>query len=123
MAGNPKTWWGTHAWWEAHIHGGLASQPASFGGVPGWGARGAWPGHHVYGLPTMYGFPTMYLASPPCILIKGIRYQESGIRYKVLGSRNNSTMRKASMRKANKHYSLALNIAVFDWHGLWFMHA
>jgi hypothetical protein len=29
----------------------------------------------------MYGFPTMYLASPPCILIKGIRYQVSGIRY------------------------------------------
>ena len=46
-----------------------------------------WPGHHVCGLPTMYGFPTMYLASPPCILIKGIRYQVwyqvSGIKYQV----------------------------------------
>ena len=77
-----NTWWGSHTWWAAHIHGGLASQQASFGGGPGWmgarGARGAGPGHHVCGLPTMYGFPTMYLASPPGILIKGIRYHVSG---------------------------------------------
>ena len=33
---------------------------------PIWPA--GWPGHHVCGL------PTMYLGSPPCILIKGIRY-------------------------------------------------
>ena len=57
-----------------------ASRPALVGGQ----VRG--PGGRAGGLPTMYGFPTMYLASPPCILIKGIRYQESGIRYKVLGS-------------------------------------
>ena len=103
MVGKPNTWWGSHTWWAAHIHGGLASQQASFGGGPGWmGARGArplgrprappwppsnlapqqswpagWPGHHICGLPTMHGFPTMYLASPPCILSKGIRYQVS----------------------------------------------
>ena len=44
----------THTWWGAHIHGGLASQQASFGGGPGWigarGARGAgiWVPHHVF---------------------------------------------------------------------------
>ena len=45
----------THTWWGGHIHGGLASQQASFGGGPGWmGARGARPLH-------AFGFPTMYL--------------------------------------------------------------
>ena len=95
MVGSPHTWW--------------PGQPARLASHQSWPA--GWPGHHVCGLPTMYGFPTMYLASPPCILIKGIRHQESGIRYKVLVSTINSAMRKASMRKANKHYSLALNSA------------
>ena len=49
MVGKPNTQWGTHTWWAAQIHGGLASQPASFGGPAGW------PGQHVCGLPTTYG--------------------------------------------------------------------
>ena len=76
-----NAWWATHTWWGAHIHGGLASQPASFGG-PGAAPQGRphtagrlagcmWAPHHVC------GFPTMHLGSPPCILIKGISYQVS----------------------------------------------
>ena len=57
---------------DDRIHGGLAGQPASFGG----------PG-----------------AAPQ---VSGIRYQVSGI---------STAIRKASMRKACKHYSLALNVA------------
>ena len=90
MVGSPYTWCG------AHIHGGLASQPASFGGGPGWG-EGAhngrwiaappppnlaphqswpagWPGHHVCGLHTMYVGSPPCMGSPPCIRYQVSRY-------------------------------------------------
>ena len=61
MVGKPHAW-GVAVWWVAHILGGLASQPASFGEEPGW--RGelrytfhyARPlyGHHVFGFRAMY---------------------------------------------------------------------
>ena len=84
MVGNPNTWWGTHTWWGAHIQGGLARQPASFGGWAGerrgrardrgprspapppklagclarppcmWALHHVWVPHHVFGFPTMY---------------------------------------------------------------------
>ena len=44
--------WGTHTWWGAHIHGGLASQQATVhvGSPP---CMGSVP-HHAFGFPTMY---------------------------------------------------------------------
>ena len=91
MVGNPCMVGSPYTWWGAHIHSGLAS----FGGVrlgcqgcargpgtrpPGpppklakppcmWAPHHAWVPHHVFGL------LTTYLGSPPCIFIKGIRYQ------------------------------------------------
>ena len=70
MVGKPNTWWGSHTWWAAHIHGGLASQQASFGGGPGWmGARGA--------RGAVFGFPTMYFDQG----YQDFRYQD--FRYQV----------------------------------------
>ena len=61
MVGSPHTWWpgqpAGQLWWGSRLYGGQG------------GARGR---------PTMCGFPTMHLASPPCILSKGIRYHVSG---------------------------------------------
>ena len=62
MAGDPITWWVTHD-----------SVPARGTRPPGPPPKS--PSHHVCGLPTIHGLSTMYLGSPPCILIKGIRYQ------------------------------------------------
>ena len=51
--------WSPHAWWPG--------QPASFGGGPGWGARGArgaGPGGAPPWPPTKAGQATMYVGSP-----------------------------------------------------------
>ena len=64
-----------------------------------------WPGHRVCGLPTMYGFPTMYLASPPCILIKGIRI--SGIRYQVSEKRRKKPQNMIFPKVKNKFQRIA----------------
>ena len=64
MVGSPHTWCG------AHIHGSLASQPASFSGGPGWG--GAHNGRWIYSPPPtkagrLAGQATMYVGSTPCM--------------------------------------------------------
>ena len=87
-----NTWWGGRPRAPPWPPSNLAPHQS-------WSA--GWPGHHVCGLPTFYGFPTMYLASPPCILIKGIRYpgiqipdvqisRYPDIRYHIPDIRNNT---------------------------------
>ena len=72
MVGSPHTWWpgqpAGQLWWGARLDGGQ-------GGAPPAGQATTYVGC------PMYGFPTMYLASPPGILIKSIRYQD--FRYQV----------------------------------------
>ncbi len=74
MGGDGRGWAGVG--WARGVSGERAGKRGHRVVRQSWPA--GWPGHHVCGLPTMYGFPTMYLASPPCILIKGIRYHVSG---------------------------------------------
>ena len=89
MVGNANAWWATEP-----IHGGEPTymvawpakvdiqrpfpQPGPPPKLAGWLARPPcmWAPHHVW-----VRFPTVHLGFPPCILIKGISYQVSGIFY------------------------------------------
>ena len=68
----PDTWWGTHTWWEARIHGveptfmvaWPASQPALVGGQVGGPGGRAGPARD----PRLPGRQaTMYVGSTPCM--------------------------------------------------------
>ena len=83
MVGNPDTWWGTHTWWAAHIHGGQ---------LWGRGAPQRPPGFPEAG--RLAGQATMYVGSPPCMWVPNHafgfpamyfaqRYQLSGITYQL----------------------------------------
>ena len=79
MVGEPNTWWGSHTWWAAHIHGDLASKPASFGGAPppaGPARPPTWPptkAGRLAGQATMYVGRPPFMGSPTCLC----RYQVS----------------------------------------------